>query len=30
MSEEVKELPKLILIEDLGMVFATENSKHKI
>ena len=30
MSEEIKELPKPILIEDLGMVFATESSKHKI
>ena len=29
MNEEIKELPKPILIEDLGMMFATENSKRK-
>ena len=29
MSEEVKELPKPILIEDLGMMYATENSKER-
>ena len=29
MSEEVIELPKPILIEDLGMIFATESSKQK-
>ena len=29
MNEEVKELPKPILIEDLGTKFATEGSKHK-
>ena len=29
MNEEIKELPKPILIEDLGMMFATESSKQK-
>ena len=29
MNEEIKELPKPILVEDLGMMFATENSKRK-
>ena len=29
MSEEVIELPKLTLIEDLGKIYATENKKEK-